>query len=131
MLSALTATAKKLASRPDFMEQYRQRFPHIVASTERLLASVEKQPPPGRPAGQGPLQAAAGPMAALAAAHATAVAADQRQLQVAAQQHGVGELSRLGREAAAADLWPGGREGQEEEESTMQLYSQVCLARPD
>ncbi|PRW58927.1 hypothetical protein C2E21_2145 [Chlorella sorokiniana] len=73
MYNALTATAKKLADKPSFMEAYRQKFPHIMASTERLLQTVEKQRRPAAAAAVAVEEAAAGPMAALTlAAHAAA-----------------------------------------------------------
>ncbi len=121
--NALTATAKKLATKPDFLEDIRQRFPHIAASTERLLASVEKQQPGGSGMdGTSRSQVAAlyahgaevGPMATLAAA-------------VSQQQHGGGHggagPSRLGQ---GGGLLAGSRQCVEEE-TTMQLYSQVRL----
>lgn len=123
MYNALTATAKKLATKPEFLDQYRQRFPHIVASTERLLASVEKQPRGGGSAasrglpqhpGLAVVAGTGGPIAALAAAAATASGAAAAQQQ---QQHGGAGPSRLGA--------MGARHMEEEEETTMQLYSQV------
>lgn len=101
MYSVLTATAKKLACKPDFMEQYRQRFPHIVASTERLLASVEKQPAPGH-----------------FRLYPQAAAAD---LAPGAVDMAASGPSRLGVKPILAEKEYGG----DDEDSTMQLYSQV------
>ncbi|KAI7842302.1 hypothetical protein COHA_003942 [Chlorella ohadii] len=98
MYNALTATAKKLADKPSFMEAYRQKFPHIMASTERLLQTVEKQRRPAAAAAVAHEEAAAGPVAALAlAAHAAA-----------GQQ---------------------GRRHMPDEESTLDLMSQVLVSR--
>ena len=49
--AAMTQTAQKLANKPSFLEQYRQKFPHIVASTERLLDTVCKSRPQAAPGG--------------------------------------------------------------------------------
>ncbi|GAB4824009.1 hypothetical protein N2152v2_011055 [Parachlorella kessleri] len=96
MYNALTATAKKLANKPDFLQDIRQRFPHIAASTERLLASVEKQHQQQGPGSEPRCQAGDGscgldgrgghgPMGALAAA----VAAAQQAQQTAQQEQRV------------------------------------------
>ncbi|KAL4445739.1 hypothetical protein ABPG77_008938 [Micractinium sp. CCAP 211/92] len=120
MYSALTATARKLAGKPSFMEAYRQKFPAIMASTERLLQTVEKQRRPAAAAAVAEEEAAAGPVAALALAAAAAAGHEMAAPALAASaRHQV-------QHSLAADLW----HGADVEESTLDLMAQVIHSRP-
>ena len=130
--NALTATAKKLANKPDFLQDIRQRFPHIAASTERLLASVEQQQQHQGPCSEPPglsgdascgleARGGQGPMGTLAAA----VAVAQQSHHAAQQEQRVGG----GATAGMSRLGPGRQPQLAEEETTMQLYSQVAGGR--
>ncbi len=118
--SALTATARKLAGKPSFMEAYRQKFPAIMASTERLLQTVEKQRRPAAAAAVAEEEAAAGPVAALALAAAAAAGHEMAAPSLAASaRHQV-------QHSLAADRW----HGADVEESTLDLMAQVIHSRP-
>lgn len=111
--SALQNTARKLAGKPSFMEAYRQKFPAIVASTERLLQTVEKQRRPAATAAVAAEEAAAGPVAALALAVQAAAGGGYGGSVAGAQQH-----QRQHQQQGSMD-----------EDSTMDLMSQVLGRR--
>ncbi|KAI3438538.1 hypothetical protein D9Q98_000966 [Chlorella vulgaris] len=114
MYNALTATARKLAGAPSFMQAYRQRFPAIMASAERLLHTVEKQRRP-------------------AVADAAALPGDSEERDgrgEAAMAAADAERAAAGQEAAGS--WRQFSAGQEvEEESTLDLMSQGWLRGRD
>lgn len=119
--SALTATARKLAGKPSFMEAYRQKFPAIMASTERLLQTVEKQRRPAAAAAVAEEEAAAGPVAALALAAAAAAGRD-----MAAPSLGAAPARQQAEHGLAAARW----HSLDAEESTLDLMAQVIHSRP-
>lgn len=118
--SALTATARKLAGKPSFMEAYRQKFPAIMASTERLLQTVEKQRRPAAAAAVAQEEAAAGPVAALALAAAAAAGHEVASPSPARQQ------AQQAQQSQAVDRW----HSVDVEESTLDLMAQVIHSRP-
>ncbi|KAL4425881.1 hypothetical protein ABPG75_009897 [Micractinium tetrahymenae] len=121
MYSALTATARKLAGKPSFMDAYRQKFPAIMASTERLLQTVEKQRRPAAAAAVAQEEAAAGPVAALALAAAAAAGCE-----VAGPPPAAAPVQQQVQQSLAFDRW----HSADAEESTLDLMAQVIHSRP-
>eukprot|EP00887_Chlorella_sp_A99_P004740 scaffold4.g4740.t1 len=142
--AAMTQTAKKLADKPSFLEQYRHKFPHLVASTERLLDTVQRKGRPAAAASVAAAQEAGGPMAALAAAaQHSRVEQDAAEAAEAAgpvgmhtgQQAELAGAGMAGYAPAAALPAPetagisGQRDPTAEEDSTLELRAQLFSGR--